>query len=411
MQGLNGGGIIVVMRKQLLLSLGILGFLALATVMVILYGKGYRFGFGNGRPEVLGTGLLVTTSTPDGAEVLINDHLTTATNNTINLFPGEYDVKIEKDGYFTWEKKIRVQKEVVAKADATLFPTAPQLVSITQTGVISPELDPTMSKVAYTVASQSAKKNGIYVLDLGNHSLISLGSGATQIADDTTAPFSTASLSWSPDGKQLLATISATATKPATTYLLDTGGINQTPEDVSETLPTVKASWDKVADQQTKAQLGTLKKPLATFLEGNWKVLGWSPDETKILYVATASAMLPQIIKPALLGTDSTPEVRILEKNDVYVYDTKEDKNFRIMSATDTKVPEIMWYADSKHLIYAHDKKIDIMEYDGQNRTTVYAGPFIDPFVFPNPSATGIVVLTNLNNAEIVPNLYSIDFK
>lgn len=398
------------MRKQLVLSLGILLFLGLATVMVILYGKGYRFGFGNGRPDIIGTGLLVTTSNPDGAEVLVNDHLTTATNNTINLFPGTYDIKIQKDGYFPWEKKISVQKEVVAKAEATLFPTAPQLVSITQTGVIHPVLDPTMSKVVYTVASQSAKKNGIYVLDLGNHSLISLGGGATQIADDTTAPFSTATLTWSPDGKQLLATISATATRPMTTYLLDAGSMNQSPEDVTETLATVRSGWDKVSQDQTKAQLGTLKKPLATFVQNNWKILGWSPDETKILYIATTSATLPAIITPALPGTDSTPEVRELESGTIYAYDTKEDKNFKI-GTTNDDIPELMWYADSKHLISVHDKRIEVMEYDGQNKTTVYAGPFMDPYVFPSPSGSAIVVLTNLNNPQIVPNLYSIEFK
>lgn len=399
------------MRKQLLLSLGILLFLGLATVMVILYGKGYRFGFGNGRPDIIGTGLLVATSNPDGAEVLVNDHLTTATNNTINLFPGTYDVKIQKDGYFSWEKKITVQKEVVAKAEATLFPTAPQLVSVTQTGVIHPVIDPTMSKVAYTVASQSARKNGIYVLDLGNHSLISLGGGANQIADDTTAPFSTASLSWSPDGKQLLATISATPTKPATTYLLDATNMNQNPEDVTETLATVRSGWDKIASDQTKAQLSTLKKPLANFLQANTKIVAWSPDETKILYVATSSATLPQIITPALPGTDSTPEMRALEAGTVYAYDTKEDKNFKIAAESEDTLPELMWYADSKHLIYVHDKRIDIMEYDGQNKTTVYAGPFMDPYVFPSPSGSAIVVLTNLNNPQIVPNLYSIEFK
>src|SRR5260221_6544230 len=177
------------MRKQLLLSLGILAFLALATIMVILYGEGYRFGF-NGKPEVVGTGLLVATSSPDGAQVFVNNHLTTATNNTINLFPGTYSVKIFKDGYFSWQKQIVVQKEVVAKAEALLFPTAPQLASLTQTGVSHPVIDPTLTKVAFTVASQSVRKNGIYIFNLGNHSLISLQGGATQIADDTTDTFS-----------------------------------------------------------------------------------------------------------------------------------------------------------------------------------------------------------------------------
>lgn len=412
LQGSKTSSIIIAMRKQLLLSLGILVFLTLTTIIVILYGKGYRFGFGNGHPEVVGTGLLVATSVPDGAQVFVNDHLTTATNNTINLFPGTYDVKIQKDGYFVWEKKIIVQKEVVAKAEATLFPTAPQLQSLTQTGVTNPVIDPTMSKVAYTVASQSAKKNGIYVFDLGNRSLISLGGGITQLADETTnIPFSQAKLSWSPDGKQLLATIAATINHPAATYLLDTTGINNNPQDVSETLPTVATNWDKISQDQQKAQLATLKKPLAQFMQSNWKILAWSPDETKIMYEATASATLPQIIKPALVGTNSTPQVRNLQTGTIYIYDTKEDKNFKITEANDDQMPELSWYADSKHIIFVHDKRIHVLEYDGQNDTVVYAGPFTNPYVFPGPDGNSVVILTNLDNSSITPNLYSLGLK
>ncbi len=397
------------MRKQLLLSLGILAFLALATIMVILYGEGYRFGF-NGKPEVVGTGLLVATSSPDGAQVFVNNHLTTATNNTINLFPGTYSVKIFKDGYFSWQKQIVVQKEVVAKAEALLFPTAPQLASLTQTGVSHPVIDPTLTKVAFTVASQSVRKNGIYIFNLGNHSLISLQGGATQIADDTTDTFSSSQLSWSPDGKNLLATVSA-STKTSTTYLLDATGFNATPQDVSETLPAVQANWDKIRETQTTLQIATLKKPLAVFLQANTKILAFSPDETKILYEATDSAKLPQIIKPPLIGTDSTPEVRNLENNTMYVYDVKEDKNFKIAGVTDGNLPQLSWYADSKHLVLVENKRIAVMEYDGQNKTIVYAGPFESPYVYPGPDGTSIIILTNLDNPDILPNLYSIGLK
>lgn len=84
--------------KKALLTIGILALLVLGTIVAILYAKGYQFGFGNGHPEVSGTGLLVATSTPDGAQVFVDGHLTTATNNTINLAPGTYSVKIQKDG-------------------------------------------------------------------------------------------------------------------------------------------------------------------------------------------------------------------------------------------------------------------------------------------------------------------------
>jgi hypothetical protein len=70
-----------------------------------------------------------------------------------------------------------------------------------------------------------------------------------------------------------------------------------------------------------------------------------------------------------------------------------------------------MWFPDSKHLIYNHSKKIDIMEYDAGNQTTIYAGPFVDSYVFPWSDGSRIVILTDLGNPNSAPNLYTVDLK
>ncbi len=399
--------------KKVLVPFLILFLMGVATVIVILIAKGYQFGIISGKPAISGTGLLVATSNPDGAQVFVNGHLTTATNNTINLFPGTYDIKIFKDGYFPWQKKMTVAKEVVAKATATLFPIAPKLDSITQTGVISPAIDPTDTKLAYTVASQSAKKNGVYILDMNNRSILSLQSGASQIVDDTTDTFSKATLAWSPDGKSILATISVPGR--ITSYLLDTTTMNNSPKDVTETLSQVQSEWNTLQTSKNQAQLTTLKPELRTLITTNFSILAWSPDETKILYIASASAILPKVIVPDLLGTNSTPQERTLVQGQVYVYDIKEDRNYKILDSIQPQSPKsqmpLFWYADSLHLTYVHNNQISLEEYDAQNPTIVYAGPFMDTFVFPWPTADKIVILTNLNNPDITPNLYTVELK
>lgn len=400
------------MKKQIIISFGIFFVMVLATAAVIFYGKGYRLNLNTGNPAVSGTGLLVTTSSPDGAQVFINGHLTTATDNTINLSPGDYNVKIFKDGYFPWNKKITVKKEVVSKADALLLPNAPKLESITNVGVLSPVLDTTGTKIAYSVASQSAIKNGIYILDMTLRPILTLQSSSTQIASDTTVAFSQSIVKWSPDSKQIIASFSLPFTSD---YLLSTGSLNINPQDVTETLATVNTSWEKLKQEKQKALMDSLKKPLRKIVIGDFNVLQWSDDETKILYTASKSATLPLIINPPLIGTDSTPETREIVENAVYVYDIKEDRNYKILdSLTPTELnepDEIMFYPDSKHLVFVHDKKIDLMEYDGGNQTTVYAGPFVDHYVFPWPDATKLVILTNLGNPSISPNLYTISLK
>lgn len=400
-------------KKQLAIPAAILIFLVIGTTMAIFFGKGYRFGFNANGPIIAGTGLLVATSTPNGAQVIINGHLTTATDNTINLAPGEYDVKIFKDGYFPWQKKIIIKNEAVSKADALLYPSAPKLESITNIGVLNPVLDPSRTRLAYLVASQSALKNGVYVLDMTARPILTLQSASSQITNNTVNLFSLSKVTWSPDSAQILANI--TNLSASTTYLLDANTLNQNPQDVSETLATVTTTWDKLKAEKDKAQMDSLIKPLRKVVSEDFRVLQWSDDETKILYEASQSAVIPMIIKPALIGTDSTPEVRNIQKGHVYIYDIKEDRNYKILDSlpnNDTLAPlPIMIHPDSKHLVYVHDGKIDMMEYDGANQTTIYAGPFVDGYVFSWPDATKLVILTNLGNPTITPNLYTISLK
>jgi hypothetical protein len=402
------------MKKQLLIPALIVLFLIIGTVIAVMLGRGYSLNW-NGNGSILsGTGLLVATSSPDGAQVIINGHLTTATDNTINLAPGEYDVKIFKEGYSSWEKKITVKKEVVSKADALLFPTAPQLTSITNVGVLNPVIDPSFTKIAYAVASQSAVKNGVYVLDMSVRPILTLQNASSQITQDLVNAFSLSTFRWSPDSTQILATI--TKQDASTTYLLQTNGLNQSPQDVTETIVPVNNSWQNIKTDKDTAQLNSLAKNLRTVVANDFNILQWSADETKILYQASESATIPLIIEPALIGTNSTPQIREIKKGEVYVYDTKEDRNYLILSSLPTsqfdngELP-IMWYPDSKHLVYVHDGRIDMMEYDAQNQTTVYAGPFVDDYVFPWPDATKLVILTNLGNPNIAPNLYTIGLK
>jgi hypothetical protein len=52
-----------------------------------------------------------------------------------------------------------------------------------------------------------------------------------------------------------------------------------------------------------------------------------------------------------------------------------------------------------------------MIEYDGSNNTTVYAGPFIGDYAIAWPDGSRLVILTDLNNSTILPNLYTISLK
>ncbi len=395
-------------NKQLVFSIIVFMGLVLATVLVVLYGKGYRFGLGSGKIEFNGTGLLVAKSIPDGAQVFVDGKLRTATDNTINIAPGEYEVKITKEGYFEWIKKVKIQAEVVTKAEALLIPTAPKLESITDIGAKNPVIDPTLTKIAFIVSSQSATRNGIYVFDMKSNQLLTLQSSSTQIVDDTLDTFSEAQISWSPDGKDLMATISAGRVTP-TTYLLDTDRANNPPNDITDTISNVTTTWTKIKAGKEKAVFDSLPRGVKAIVRSHFSVISYSPDQNKILYRASRSGDLPIIINPRLIGVNTTAENRNLEAGAYYIYDIKEDHNYKINS--DNFKGAFSWFTDSKHLIYVKNNELHLIEYDGLNDTVVYAGPFIQNYVFPWPDSTRIVILTNLGNTNILPNLYTISLK
>jgi len=417
---------IILTPATIILVLGI-------SVAIIAYGKGYRFDINN--KSVAPTGLITATSDPVGATIFINGKKETATNANINVEPDWYTVTIVKEGYQPWEKRIRVQGEVVARADAMLFPNNPSLYAITTNGAKNPKLSPDGTKLAYivpttlasTTSGQLVNRTGIWVLDTTDKPL-GLNRDARRIVDGEMYAVDNATLAWSPDSKTIVFSLPT-----ETLYSVDVDKGNDSIKQVTS-LDVLKTEWNDLSVAKEKEKLAGLVKPLQEAIQKSMKILAFSPDENKILYEATASAILPEIITPPLIGSNATEETRSLNPNSVYVYDVKEDKNFLIgdtsiltnintpttpCTPTATKVcpptteaPNLQWLASSLHLIITKKDRIDIMEYDGQNVRTVYVGPFMDGFVAPWSTGNKLIILTNLNAAaSTMPNLYAVNIR
>jgi hypothetical protein len=416
------------MKKFLIPFVTFCLILGVATA-VIAYGRGYRFDFQNS--NVRPTGLISITSQPGGAQVFIDGKLRAATDTSLNIDPGWYTITIVKEGYQAWEKRVRVQGEVVTRADALLLPSNPSLTAITSNGVASPLLSPDGTKLAFivppslpaTAGAALTDRAGIWVINLTDQPL-GLNRDARQIATNDELPVSAASMVWSADSKQLLVRVRSLL------YLLETDGINDPPIAASN-VTRLLAQWQDLMATKDEDRLRTLAPEFVQIATESMRIIAFSPDETKILYEATAAATIPDAIIPPLIGANPTEELRTLTKSDVYVYDIKEDRNYslgsgKILGIVAQKVPDtafdvyaqatgpksLQWLATSRHLIYTGGEKIEIMEYDGGNRKTVYEGPFWDTFVVPWTNASKLVFLTNLNpGASAQNNLYAINLR
>lgn len=294
------------------------------TYVAIQLAKGYRPTV-NGNLQ--GTGLLAVNSFPNGAQVYLNGKLTTATDSTVNLEPGEYVIEIKKDGFSTWKKVLKIEKELVTQTNALLFPAVPGLTPLTYTGAVNVSPSPDGQKLVFYVASASAQiKNGLYVLDLTD-SLLSLQKGPRQISQEARGfDLSQAKMIWSPDSSQILLSFEGK------NVLLDPNKMNVPTElqDVSYKLPRLFSEWEEDLYKRERTSLAKFPDEIQHIATESAINVYFSPDQERVLYTATATATLPDTILPPVPAANSQPQERTLQPSGVYVYDRKEDRNFRV---------------------------------------------------------------------------------
>jgi hypothetical protein len=117
--------------RFLLIALGLLIFVVISPVL-ILFARGYKINFENW--EIVKTGSLVVKSEPGRADIYLNDvkQDNDAPATLRFLLPQDYNVRVSKDGYQSWTKRLSVRQEVVTWANLnrefiTLFLSEPRL--------------------------------------------------------------------------------------------------------------------------------------------------------------------------------------------------------------------------------------------------------------------------------------------
>ena len=396
--------------KRTLIFLTILLAIFGSTIFVIKLAKGYKPDFS--QKTFRATGLLVATSIPDGGQIFVDGKLKSATNTTISLSPDTYEVEIKKDGFNLWKKTLKIEKELVVKTEAYLFPQVPDLKALTFTGAANPTLSPDETKVVYSVSKAEIGKNGLWVQELSELPF-GISHEPRQILQSAPGgrDFSKATFRWSQDSKQVLVTLKSGKTEE--NFLIDPNTLNSATEliDVTSNLPIIRQQWEKEEKQKRNQRLTKLPPELLEILKAGSKDIVFSLDETKILYTATASAQIKDNLIPQIPAASTQKQERTLKPGQTYVYDIKEDRNFLITeTGQKTEGLALSWFPTSKHLIQVEKEKITIMEYDGTNRTVVYFGPYEFPFAFPFPSGNKILILTALGKDQPF-NLYAVSLR
>lgn len=442
-------------NTRVLSTLLSIAIVSVGTYFAIRYAQGqFRMTDSGFTPQ---TGLLNATSFPNGAEVYINGRLTTATDDTTYLEPGKYEVAIVKEGYTSWKKSLNIEAELVTQTNAHLFRFTPSLLPLTFSGVSNVVPAPDGQKLVYYTASASSQvKNGLYILELGSNSLLPMQRSPRQIAEDASQlDLANARFIWSPDSAELM----IITTAKELVIPIDRKSNLLTISDSSFRRKQILREWEHemyLRERQFLAEFPPEIIEIATTAAKNVYI---SPDKKRMLYTATAGAVLADTIVPPLPASSSQPEERQLVVGGMYVYDREEDRNFRIGLETETSpttkqllandlnhaemtlldasasafmtlqasqaaetanrfaayhtslyINTLQWFPTSRHLLFAHESNLQIMEYDGTNQATVYSGPFTDNFLYPWPDGSRIIILTSFSPGAPA-NLYAVELR
>lgn len=367
-------------------------------VIVILYSRGYRPDFKN--KSFVSTGIITVSSYPKTAKVYINNELKGLTDINITLPPGKYLVEVKKDGYTSWSKNITLKGELVVNIDATLFPVNPSLSPLTNIGVIKAiPLDDNNKILIFS-------KTGVYLFEASKN-ILSFFTPLKTIAKSELFPenfdWKNTDIYISPDLKQAI----------IGDYLFSLEEENQSLFDLSlsASKENLISAWEEKKQANSLKILETYPKEFRKIATDSFKIISFSPNDNKLLYQSLKNIDLITMITP-IIGTNQTPENRTLKKNEVYVYDKKEDKNYLITNHQPlTTSHQIQWYFDSKHIVIENNKKIVICYYDNTNCQTVYSGPFEKGFFMPTLDGK-IIILANLNpEANEYPDLYLVGIR
>lgn len=406
------------MSKRFLFTLIFIGILAAAAITAAFVAKGYRFSPQSG--GLTGTGILSVTSIPDQASVYLDDHLTTATNTNINsLIPKSYAVQITKEGFIPWEKKIDVREGLVTEIKATLFRSIPTVYPLTFNGVEQILLSPDEQKLLYIVPSDdqgpASKRAGVWVWEMGNQPIaFARGNEQRQIVSaQSNFDFKLAKYRFSPDSRQVLATL------PDRFVLLEIDRLNDPPRDITATIQNTLKTWDEEEKTKRSEKMATIKDLNLRSTASSSAVLKWSPDESKILYSQDGKKdfKVTNLVEkktydlPAAVFYGWLPDSGHLYLVEGDPVDDKQKSTQKgTVPVASTSAPIASGSAAMKDLLAI--SKISVIEYDGFNKSEIFAG-LINPqsvFVWPDGSRLAVVSALATMTAS-TPNLYGVNLK
>jgi dipeptidyl aminopeptidase/acylaminoacyl peptidase len=160
--------------------------------LIILYNSGYRYNFK--KKSFQKTGIIFVSAAAKNVNIFLDGKLVAQKTPIFlkNLFPGNYNIKIEADNYLAWEKELSVQSQLTTFVKDLVLLKESLPIVITGGQISKMTVSPDKNYLAFIAGN---KKSVLSILDLKKNETIF----------NFNEPHPDTELSWSPDGKWLVA--------------------------------------------------------------------------------------------------------------------------------------------------------------------------------------------------------------
>jgi len=306
-------------RTILFLALGAIFFL-LAPAM-ILYSQGYRFNWEEKQFSKVGAFYL--SIIPTRAEVLVNQKSigktarVLGTTLTKDFSPGMYSVRVQKEGYHSWEKRLEIfPKQVTEVKHITLLSADPAF-SVLQDNVRTIWVGPNKTeallqkmnpKDTWTLFLWDIQKNLEYPL-----------------YESSRAQNEISNIEWDPDANSFLLQIASQGQTKIFVQTIDRDLLRNT-KTAEESLQAASKLRAPVASrlQHVQIQTGiTFPRNVVTFFADGQQVL-WL-DQTGTLWQQTSSDAQQQRLNEEPLSTEVKTPYEIFTARDEFFIQKKEE--------------------------------------------------------------------------------------
>jgi len=315
-------------RRIIYISLIII-FLA-AAPLTILYSQGYSFDWQ--KKTFVKTGSFYLKSYPLSANIFIDGKKSgTAPLYAKRLLPKTYSVEINKNGFYPWQKNLKIESQIVTEArNILLIPENPQVKTIDE------NLSPDFSLAGYFLKNPDKMR-------------------VQQAKTTAESELKTDSYALSGDEIFYLQPLDQIL------YKADINGINRRqvtleplPSDVYKISVSLDQKFILALGKSERLYLLNPEKNIFELLETGVKNADFSMDSKKLLYY-----------------TGSEIWVKYLDKIQIQPYHEAGEKE--LITRFSEKINSAIWYPeDNEHIIFVIGNTIKITELDGRDKRNTY---------------------------------------